>query len=94
MMTKDSEIDIKSRSFDIAQQEVELKELGNELAKTEGYDGIHGVDAIYLYLIKKYLWKPSYVKQMPTDDICLVLNTERNKFKQNKEKSDSKGWQM
>ena len=77
-----------------AEIEVDIEELGDELAKSEGYDSINGFDAIYLYLIKKYNWTPSYVRQMPIKDLRLVLNTERSKSKRKKIKPDSQGWEL
>lgn len=53
-----------------------LECFGDTLAKKNGYKGLDGMEAIWLYLIRTYHWTPAYVKSMSHEDIHLVLTQE------------------
>lgn len=53
-----------------------LEVFGFELAKREGYKDLDGMDAVHLYLIRKYHWLPRDVRSMSYKDIELVLTVE------------------
>lgn len=57
-----------------------LDRFGDHLAEQHQYDGIDGMEAIWLYLIRTYHWTPAYVKSMNGEDIRLVLNVEMKGF--------------
>lgn len=52
-----------------------LELFGDHLQEKEGYS-FGGIEAIMLYLIRKYAWTPQYVKSMSSDDMRFVLDVE------------------
>lgn len=54
-----------------------LELFGDKLAKENGFSSsVSGMDAVNLYLIKRYSWTPMYVKSMSNEDKRLVLDVE------------------
>lgn len=53
-----------------------LDVFGDTLAKREGYKSLHGMEAIYFYLIHKFSWLPRDVRSMSIEDIRFVLSEE------------------
>lgn len=53
-----------------------LEIFGDELAKREKFRAVDGIDALHLYLIKKYGWLPGDVKSLSFDDLRFVLSEE------------------
>ena len=55
----------------------ELSELGDRLAKREGYEQVSGLEAVWYYLIQKYHWTPFKVRSMRLNDMYFCLKEER-----------------
>jgi hypothetical protein len=57
-----------------------LEVFGFHVAKRERYKdpALHGMEAIYFYLVQKYRWLPSQVRAMNLEDIRFVLSEEMN----------------
>ncbi len=54
-----------------------LDVFGDYLAQKEGYKSVQGMEAVYLYLVRTYHWKPAEVRSMSVQDIDLALTVER-----------------
>lgn len=54
--------------------ETGLCQLGDHIAKNEGYPGLGGQDAIYRFLIDKYNWTPEQVRALSADDLRILLD--------------------
>ena len=52
----------------------------DEIAKREGYKNLHGMEAVYFYLVHKFNWLPSTVRGMSFEDIRFVLIEEMSNF--------------
>ncbi len=52
----------------------DLCEIGNKIAKKMGYDYLNELEAIYRYLIDRYNWLPSQVRELPKEDLLLLLD--------------------
>lgn len=50
---------------------------GDHLAEREGYRHHRGMDAVHFYLVGKYGWLPSVVRSLNTDDLCFLLDEEK-----------------
>lgn len=61
---------------------------GDEIAKREGYKELHGMEAVYFYLVHKFNWLPSVVRGMSFEDIRFVLTEELSGFVLPKEARD------
>lgn len=57
-----------------AEIKVSIAKSGDEIAKKHGYKKLHGMDAIYRYLIDKYHWLPNQVRSLSTEDLQLLLD--------------------
>lgn len=53
-----------------------LEAFGSDLAERERYKDLDGMDAIHLYLIRKYGWLPRDVVTMRPSEIRLALHVE------------------
>lgn len=53
-----------------------LNVFGDELAKREGFKTVDGIEAVHLYLIRKYHWLPRDVRSMTHEDMRFVLSEE------------------
>lgn len=53
-----------------------LDVFGDSLAEREGYTSVDGMEAIHLYLVRKYHWLPRDVRSMTLEDIRFVLTEE------------------
>lgn len=53
-----------------------LDVFGDYLAQKEGYKSLQGIDAVYLYLVRTYHWKPAEVRGMSYEDIRFALSVE------------------
>lgn len=51
-----------------------LCQIGNKIATKMGYDNLNELDAIYRYLIDKYNWLPSQVRELTKEDLLLLLD--------------------
>ena len=51
-----------------------LCHIGNLIAKKMGYEYLNELEAIYRYLIDKYNWLPSQVRELPKEDLMLLLD--------------------
>ena len=60
-----------------AEAEYRLFVFGDVLAEREGYQGVTGIEAVHLYLIRKYGWLPKDVKAMNFSDLSLALTVEQ-----------------
>lgn len=54
--------------------ETGMCELGDHIAKNEGYTSLKGQDAIHRYLIDKYGWLPEQVRALTVDDLRILLD--------------------
>ncbi|CAK8718636.1 hypothetical protein GCAAIG_08095 [Candidatus Electronema halotolerans] len=54
-----------------------MAELGDRLAKREGYEQVSGLEAIWYYLIQKHHWTPKRVRAMHLNDLHFCLKEER-----------------
>lgn len=57
-----------------------IEVLGDELAKRNGYS-VHGLEAIWVYLINKHHWLPRDVRTMGYEDLRLALHLEMDQMK-------------
>jgi len=64
-----------------AQLDVLLEAFGDHLAEKEGYQTIGGIEAVHLYLIRKYSWLPRDVLTMRTSELRLALHVELQGWK-------------
>ena len=55
----------------------EMDELGDKLAKREGYQQVSGLEAVWYYLIQKYHWTPKKVRAMGLTDIYFCMKEEQ-----------------
>lgn len=55
----------------------DIAELGDRLAKREGYEQVSGMEAIWYYLIQKHHWTPKRVRAMHLNDLHFCLKEER-----------------
>lgn len=53
-----------------------LTVFGDTLAEREGYRSVDGIDAVHLYLVRKYNWLPKDVRSMSFEDLRFVLSEE------------------
>lgn len=53
-----------------------LDVFGDSLARQEKYQDIGGLDAIHLYLVRRYGWLPRDVRSMTGEELRLVLHVE------------------
>ena len=53
-----------------------LDVFGDTLAEREGWRDIDGIEAVHLYLIRKYGWLPRDVRAMPGAELRLALHVE------------------
>jgi hypothetical protein len=53
-----------------------LEAFGADLARTEGYKQLSGMDAVHLYLVRKYGWLPRDVLTMRPSELRLALHVE------------------
>jgi hypothetical protein len=51
-----------------------LCKIGNNIAKKMGYEYLTELEAIYRYLIDKYNWLPSQVRELTNEDLLLLLD--------------------
>ncbi len=51
-----------------------LCKIGNQIAKKMGYEYLNELEAIYRYLIDKYNWLPSQVREFTKEDLMLLLD--------------------
>jgi molybdopterin converting factor small subunit len=51
-----------------------IAQLGDKLAKKQGYKNLQGMDAIYRCLIDKYHWLPDHVRSLSVSDLQLLLD--------------------
>ena len=65
-----------------------LDVFGDAIAKREGYKELHGMEAVYFYLVHKFNWPPSTVRGMSFEDIRFVLTEELSGFVLPKEARD------
>ena len=49
---------------------------GDHVAQQEGYKSTEGLEAIYIYLIRKHHWLPRDVRAMSLEDLELALHVE------------------
>jgi hypothetical protein len=54
--------------------ETGLCQLGDHIAKNEGYPGLGGQDAIFRYIIDKYGWTPEQVRSLSNEDMRILLD--------------------
>lgn len=59
-----------------ADHTVLLEAFGSDLAEREGYTDIDGIEAVHLYLIRKYGWLPRDVLTMRPSELRLALRVE------------------
>lgn len=87
-MGKDINEEYQERTEKLFIAEGEMKavfsRLGDQIAQDMGYDAIHGMDAVYRYLIDKYHWLPHQVRSLSVDDLSLLFDDYEIK----KEKDD------
>jgi hypothetical protein len=55
---------------------MDLTAMGNRLAEREGFRSARGMDAIRLYLMRRFNWTPAQILQMGAPDLELVLREE------------------
>lgn len=53
-----------------------LAAFGSDLAEREAYENIDGMEAIHLYLIRRYGWLPRDVTSMRPQELRLALHVE------------------
>ena len=53
-----------------------LDVFGDSIAEREGYKSVDGIDAVHLYVIRKYNWLPRDVRSMSAEDLRFVLSEE------------------
>lgn len=77
-MGKDINEEYQERTEKLFVAEGEMKavfsRLGDQIAKDQGYDSLHGMDAVHRYLIDKYHWLPHQVRSLSVDDLALLLD--------------------
>ena len=49
---------------------------GDHIAEREGYKTHRGIDAVIFYLVQKYHWTPSVVRNLTSDDLGFLLAEE------------------
>jgi len=78
--TPEKEPDTQLRRFCVFQGKTryKLERFGDYLAKREGYELLHGLDALHYYLIQKHHWLPSQVKALNVDDLEFLFSEEQN----------------
>lgn len=54
-----------------------IAEIGNKLAKREGYQRVSGLEAVQYYLTEKHHWPPKRVRSMKVDDLWFCLKEEK-----------------
>ena len=57
-----------------------LDVFGDFLAEREQYKSVEGLDAVHFFLVHKFNWLPSQVKNMTTDDIRFILSEEMHEW--------------
>ena len=55
-------------------KDTNLCHIGNLIAKKMGYEYLNELEAIYRYLIDKYNWLPSQVRELTKEDLMLLLD--------------------
>lgn len=58
-----------------------LEMFGDELAEREKYRSICGMDAVHLYLVRKFSWTLCQVRAMSCKDLLLILQEEMENWK-------------
>jgi len=53
-----------------------LEAFGSDLAEKEGYMDVGGLEAVHVYLIRKYGWLPRDVVTMRPSELRLALHVE------------------
>ncbi|WP_028304427.1 hypothetical protein [Oceanospirillum maris] len=53
-----------------------LELFADHLGDREGYKGLEGMDNIYYYLCQKHNYLPAQVRDMPYEDLSLLLSQE------------------
>lgn len=61
--------------------EMALQRFGDEIAKQEGYEEVSGIDALHLYLLRRYGWTPSVVRGLTNEDLRFALEVEWHRKK-------------
>jgi len=51
-----------------------LCQIGKSIAQKRGYEYLTEPEAIYRYVIDKYNWLPSQVRELPKEDLLLLLD--------------------
>lgn len=52
----------------------DLCQIGKSIAQNNGYEYLNETEAIYRYIIDKYNWLPSQVRELTKEDILLLLD--------------------
>ncbi|MBU0971231.1 MAG: hypothetical protein KKC20_11325 [Proteobacteria bacterium] len=59
--------------------------LGDQIAKDQGYEDLHGMDAVFRYLIDKYKWLPHQVRSLSIEDLSLLFDDYDSQKKKDSE---------
>ncbi len=59
--------------------------LGDQIALDQGYEDLHGMDAVHRYLIDKYRWLPHQVRALSIEDLSLLFDDYDTDKKQENE---------
>ncbi len=89
-MEKDINEEYQERTERLFVAEGEMKavfsRLGEQIALDQGYEDLHGMDAVYRYLIDKYRWLPHQVRALSIEDLSLLFDDyDTDKKQENKE---------
>jgi len=84
-MGKDINEEYQERTERLFVAEGEMKavfsRLGEQIAKDQGYEDLHGMDSVYRYLIDKYKWLPHQVRALSIEDLSLLFDDYDTKKK-------------
>ena len=89
-MEKDINEEYQERTERLFVAEGEMKavfsRLGDQIALDQEYEDLHGMDAVYRYLIDKYRWLPHQVRALSIEDLSLLFDDyDTNKKSENEE---------
>ena len=89
-MEKDINEEYQERTERLFVAEGEMKavfsRLGDQIPLDQGYEDLHGMDAVYRYLIDKYRWLPHQVRALSIEDLSLLFDDyDTNKKPENEE---------
>ncbi len=59
-----------------AELSASLEAFGDAIAEREGYSNLSGLDAVHFYLIRRFHWLPSAVRNLSHQDLRFVLHQE------------------